>query len=277
MRLLKDILKFLVPCGVLAAYRRLRRKKTVRYTGDYPDWQTASAHGEGYDAAHILEKVKAATQQVLAGNAVFERDSVLFREEDPNWPLLVNLLLAAEEKNTLDVLDFGGSLGSVFFQNRKYLARLARVSWRIVEQPHFVQAGRELFAGHESIGFHDTFEEALAAGKPDVILFSSVLQYIPGHAELLRKAKAAGCRYIFIDRLPLFADEGNAHRFCVQHVPEEIYKASYPIQIFQEKEILPLLSPEYRLADKFLSYPGDHILESPRAVCRYYGLIFRSV
>ena len=29
MRLLKDILKFLVPCGVLAAYRRLRRKKTV--------------------------------------------------------------------------------------------------------------------------------------------------------------------------------------------------------------------------------------------------------
>ena len=45
----------------------------------------------------------------------------------------------------LSVLDFGGSLGSTYYQNKKFLDSLDDVSWNIVEQKHFVDAGKEDF------------------------------------------------------------------------------------------------------------------------------------
>ena len=276
MRCLKNALKFAAPHGIVLAYEKLRYRNAVEFDGAYANWSEAASGSEGYDAAHILEKVVSATKEVLAGNAVFERDSVLFREESPNYPLIAHLLAAAWGKSELDVLDFGGTLGSVFFQNRKFLTRFGRIAWRIVEQPHFVAAGRELFKNHDSLSFYDSIDEALAAGKPDIILFSSVLQYLPDYEALLKQIKTAGCPYVFMDRTLLFEDENAAHRFCIQHVSPEIYEATYPVQIFPKKKLAAIMAPEYELADKFLSYPDVCILKNPRAVCRYYGLIFRS-
>ncbi|MBQ7206527.1 MAG: methyltransferase, TIGR04325 family [Lentisphaeria bacterium] len=276
MGVLKKVLRSVAPHGIVTSYEKLRSRNAVEFAGTYASWSEAAARSEGYDAAHILEKVISATREVLAGNAVFERDSILFREESPNYPLIAHLLAAAWGKRELDVLDFGGALGSVFFQNRRALSRFDRIAWRIVEQPHFVAAGRELFKDHGSVFFYGSVEQALAEGTPDVILFSSVLQYLPDYEVLLKKIKAAGCPHVFMDRTLLFEDENTAHRFCVQHVSPEIYEASYPVQIFPEKELTAIMAPEYGLADKFLSYPDVCVLKDPRAVCRYYGLIFES-
>ena len=56
---------------------------------------------------------------------VYERDSVLFDTIRYSWPLLSDLLRAAsEDQNHLSVLDFGGSLGSSYYQNRVFLSHL---------------------------------------------------------------------------------------------------------------------------------------------------------
>jgi len=49
---------------------------------------------------------------------------------------------AAKSEGVLKVLDFGGSLGSTYFQNRKFLDSLKDVVWCVVEQKHFVDVGK---------------------------------------------------------------------------------------------------------------------------------------
>ena len=57
--------------------------------------------------------------KVKNGDAVFERDSVIFDKIHYSFPLLSALSLTALNHNsTLNVLDFGGSLGSAYFQNK---------------------------------------------------------------------------------------------------------------------------------------------------------------
>ena len=80
---------------------------------------------------------------VVDGRAAYERDSVLFEEVEYVWPLLASLMwVGARHLGSLNVLDFGGSLGSTYFQNRIFLATLPSVRWNIVEQPRHVEVGR---------------------------------------------------------------------------------------------------------------------------------------
>ncbi len=61
-----------------------------------------------------------ATRKVVAGEAVYERDSVVFDHLEYAWPLLACLLQIAAERRSLRVIDFGGSLGSSWRQNRRF-------------------------------------------------------------------------------------------------------------------------------------------------------------
>ncbi len=60
--------------------------------------------------------------KVKRGEAVYERDSIVLEKFQYSWPLTSGLLYAATMSNSkLNVLDFGGSLGSSYYQNRNYL------------------------------------------------------------------------------------------------------------------------------------------------------------
>ena len=69
-------------------------KKADKYgwKGDYRKWEDAKKSSDNYDDVEILEKVKQALLKVRNGEAVFERDSVLFSEIQYSWPLLSALL-----------------------------------------------------------------------------------------------------------------------------------------------------------------------------------------
>ena len=80
----------------------------------------------------------------------FERDGVVFDQPDYNFPLLACLLrVATESGNRLRVLDFGGSLGSTYFQCRPFLGGVSELRWTVVEQPQFVECGRREFEDGE--------------------------------------------------------------------------------------------------------------------------------
>ena len=276
MEWLRALIKLFLPYGVILLHRKKSCHAAVEYKGNYSSWEAAERDSEGYSSQEILDKVEKSTLEVLSGKAVFERDSVLFFHEEPNYPLISNMLMKMKNQKELKVLDYGGSLGSVYFQNRKYLSGFDKISWRIIEQPHFVKAGRKLFYEHPDISFFETVEEAMNGWKPDIALFSSVLQYLPDYAEIIRKIKTAGIRLILMDRTLLYSDDETqkGHRFCIQTVAPEIYAAGYPVQIFDQSEIYSLLEPEYTLFDKYLSYPDEVVLKKPEAYCRYYGMCF---
>jgi putative methyltransferase (TIGR04325 family) len=205
-----------------------RRSGHVTQFNDTPgSWVAAQAHSSGYHADAIVSRVVASTEAVLRGNAAFERDGVTFAATDYRWPILAGLLEVAAREGELKVLDFGGSLGSVYWQHRGFLSGLD-VSWGVVEQEGFVTAGKKL--DQSSIQFFTSITEYLHTETPNVILLSSVLQYLPHPEQTLSELKATGASTIIIDRTPVSDSQANVP--CVQVVPSHIYSGSYPAWIF---------------------------------------------
>lgn len=127
-------------------YRRIMQKfALVQYSGNFREWIDASKLCVGYDAENIFDKVKSAALRVKAGEACYERDSCLFYEKAFNYPLVAHLeKIAMENDNYLDVIDWGGALGSTYYQNRKLLcSEKLNYKWSVVEQVHFVKYGKE--------------------------------------------------------------------------------------------------------------------------------------
>jgi putative methyltransferase (TIGR04325 family) len=270
----KDRIKSWIPPVLLAVYRDWH-KGGIRFVGDHASWDEAVAKSIGYDADLIIEKVSTSLLQVKQGKAVYERDSVLFDRIEYPFPLLAGLLhVAAERAGRLSVLDFGGSLGSTYFQCRNFLAPLEHLSWHIVEQEKFVRCGRDLFSS-DQLQFHYSIEECLQAQQPDVVLFSSVLQYLRDPAPVIKAIMDAGVRYIIVDRAP--ASELDRTVICVQHVPPEIYNASYPCAIFSVADMKKMFSGRYELVAEFDAFGGGGQVKTGSGALpfTYKGMIWR--
>jgi len=247
-RRFRNLLKVLVPPGILVLGNRILRLG-VYYSGNYSNWQAASERATGYNAEQILERVKQAMLKVKGGAAVYERDSVLFDHVQHSYPVLAGMLRAAAENgNRLSVLDFGGSLGSSFFQCRDFLSVVGDLQWGIVEQENFVQCGRENLETGQ-LRFFYTIDECLQQMHPNVVLLSSVLQYIESPATVLEQLVGAAIPYIIIDRTPF--SEALDDRITVQHVPPSIYPASYPCRIFGRQRFLDTFQGRYEVIAGF--------------------------
>lgn len=223
----------------------------VRFEGHFHSWEDAASQATGYDAEAILARVLAATLKVKHGEAVFERDSVLFDEIEYAWPALAGLMWAAARKGgRLNVLDFGGALGSSYFQNRKFLQSLPEVRWNVVEQPHFVEAGLKSIQD-DQLRFYKSIDECLAENRVNAVFLSGVLQYLPSPFDVLGKLASINADTLIFDRTSFsLNDEQDIIR--MQHVPENIYKASYPCHVFNENKLSRfILDKGYQLTEAF--------------------------
>lgn len=219
--------------------------------GDYPDWASAAADSVGYDAANILDATREALLKVKRGAAVHERDSVLFDTIEYAWPVLAGLLWAAARSGgRLDVLDFGGSLGTTYYQNRLFLDRLGDVRWNIVEQPGHVAEGRRSFQD-DRLRFFERIEDCWAETRPNVTLVSASLQVVERPHETLDRLLSFPCDHLVLDRIPLW--EGPRDRLCVEHVPSEIYAGSYPTWIFSKRRLDERLASDWTIVAEFES------------------------
>lgn len=238
---------------------RLRRRSAAPvagavydFTGDYACWEDAEMRCGGYDAANILEQTRAAALKVKLGEAAFERDSVTFARPEFCFPLLAGLARAAAcDSGRLSVLDFGGALGSSYFQSKPFLAGLRELRWGVVEQPAHVACGNAEIATGE-LKFFVTPEECRREHTPNVILLSSVLQYLRDPYAMLGRLGSLRIPNIVIDRTAFLP--GDRERLTVQTVPERIYRATYPAWFLNERRLVGKLAElGYRvLAD----FPG---------------------
>jgi putative methyltransferase (TIGR04325 family) len=222
------------------------------FSGNYQTWDEARRASDGYDSEVILDKVKEALLKVKKGEAVYERDSVLFNDVEYSWPLLAGLLwVASRNKNRLNLVDFGGSLGSTYYQNIKLLTQLDELKWSIVEQENYVECGKQSFE-NDCLKFYYDLEECIVERHPDTILFSSVIQYLEKPYELLADAVGRGFTFLIFDRTS-FLEKGD-DRITVQKVPPEIYPASYPAWFFNRGKFLSFFSGTYDLITEFDSF-----------------------
>jgi putative methyltransferase (TIGR04325 family) len=151
--------------------------------------------------------------------------------------------IAAQNEGRLNVLDFGGSLGSTYYQNKLFLDSLKDVNWCIVEQKGFVKIGMEEFATKD-LHFFNNIEDCLESFDVDVILLSSVLQYLEDPFAMIEKIKSLRIKNIIIDRTPFVSGRD---RITIQKVMPTIYKASYPCWFFNKSKFEDSFLPEYKL------------------------------
>jgi putative methyltransferase (TIGR04325 family) len=244
-RLLKRVLP-------TALRRRLRLIFGWRwFRGDFGSWEEARIAASGYDAAIIVERVLAATLDVRAGRAAYERDGVCFARPEPDTPLLHALLRAAAAcPGRLRVLDFGGALGSVYWRHRAELAGVRGLSWDVVEQPGFVDAGRRHLAG-TPLRFFATVDEAEAPGGHDLLLCSTALEYLERPHATVDEWVERGWSFLLFNNLPMH--HGRPDWLAVQHVPPEIYPASYPAWFFNRERMLSHFTARYSLLTEYAS------------------------
>jgi putative methyltransferase (TIGR04325 family) len=242
-----------LPPAIVRWIRRVR-DSGIRFEGDFATWEDANAQCVGYDDKGILAKVLDATLRVKRGEAAFERDSVLFDHSEFVWPVLSGLMWAAARGGgRLNVLDFGGALGSSYFQNRKFLQTLPEVRWNVVEQAHYVEAGQARIQD-EQLRFYKTIEECLSDNQPNVVLLSGVLQYLKSPVDGIRMLSRAGADCLIIDRTP-FSTHGK-DTLMIQRVPSSIYAASYPMWVFSLQGFMKRLDSDWRLVGSSLSPEG---------------------
>lgn len=243
--------------------------KETGFSGNYRTWDDACRASGSYDTEVILNKVKDALLTVKRGEAVYERDSVLFDKVEYSWPLLAGILwVTSRNGNRLNLIDFGGSLGSTYYQNIKFLTHLVDLKWSIVEQKKFVECGQSLFE-NERLKFYRNLNECVGERHPDTILFSSVIQYLEKPYELLADVIERGFTYIIFDRTS-FLKKGD-DRITVQKVPPDIYQASYPAWFFNRNKFLDFLREKYELMAEFDSFESFRLEDQ---IAQNKGFIF---
>ncbi len=265
----KIIFDFLPP--IVFKLVRFFKNNRIRFAGNYASWQAASKDSTGYDDNVILQKVLESTLKVIKGDAAFERDSVAFDTIEYSWPLVATLTKTAAISNgNLNVLDFGGSLGSSYFQNRKFIKSISTLKWNIVEQAHFVKAGQD-YVKDKSLSFYSTIDKCLLENQPNAVVLSSVLQYLENPEDILEKIDLINANSLIIDRTPI--SNRAEDRIVIQYVPPQIYQANYPMRIFSREKLIELLAKKWDLVAETPCLDGTFTLEKGFQFS-FKGLIF---
>jgi putative methyltransferase (TIGR04325 family) len=245
--LMRGALRRFIPTRWRRWLRRLGLEPS--YRGDYARWSDALRASRGYADPAIVEKVVRAARAVRDGRAAWDRDTVLFQLPEANERLLRALQAAAEEeRGQLHVIDFGGALGSTWWQHRLWLETIPSVRWSVIEQPALVAAGqREFTIG--PVRYFASIEECCAKERAAIVLLSSVLPYLEDPHALLREIGRRPFRRVIIDRTG-FVTRGR-DRLTVQRVPPSIYDASYPCWFFDQAKLIAELGPDWRVTEEW--------------------------
>lgn len=206
----------------------------------------------GYDSDIVLEKTKESMLRVKNGECTFARDSVLFNKIQYSFPVIAGLLKAAlANAGRLNVLDFGGSLGTSYYQCRNFLKGIEKLEWNIVDLPRFVACGKQFFE-NEELKFYYTIEECLERAKPNAALLSGVIQYVEEPYSLLDEIISRDFEYLIFDRTH-FLEKG-PDRLAIEETPS-IFGENFPVWFFNYNNFIAKFLLKYRLIAEFDS--GD--------------------
>jgi putative methyltransferase (TIGR04325 family) len=252
-------------------YNNPFKKKDLNYFfGCFSSWEEALSSSKGYQSPVILEKVVSSIHSVLDGKAIFERDGVLFHSPQYHWPLIASLLhISVQKSGQLNIVDFGGGLGSTYFQNRSFFNKNVKSTWSIVEQKHYVDAGKKIHPDG-NIKFYYNIDEVFKNTKPSAILLSSVLPYLERPHEQIRSILNYPWEYIVVDKT-FFLVNGASDRLTVQNVPPSIFPIKIPAWFFNKERFLSHFLDDFQLVSDWVCNDRPTLLES-KAV--FKGFLF---
>ena len=269
------------PRGLRSTFRRAGsylakqlKFNSSMWRGDFPNWQACSRGCRRDSIANQSLAYEQAIREVLAGNALFERDGLLQFRPVTCWPLIY----ALQHIHSLGiddpiVLDFGGGMASVFFQHRHWLNGFPKLRWHVVELSEVVDSAK-LRISIPNLEFFRSVEDALQAGQPNLILASGVYPMIESPEDLHRLFASLNPHWLFIDRVPCTRDR-QRHVIARQKVPKAIYLSESPFWFFDRDLLLSMLTAQFDLAGESIS-DFDRPIWVEGYYYRWNGFLMRS-
>jgi putative methyltransferase (TIGR04325 family) len=256
--MLKDIFHY-----AKYAYK-LIRPDSVNWSGDYSTWEEAASECVGYSENTIIDQTFKATHDVILGRGAFCRDGVVFSNAEYNWPLIaivqrIHLKLSRRVR----VLDFGGAFGDIYLQNRKFLESIVE-SWEVIEQEAMLRKAKDL-PPIDRLKFTEL--DAKASQTADLIVLSSVLQYLPDYRSIIDRLLSFSPSGIFLDRTGFVEEPRDTERITKQIVRPPIYEATYPCRFFVKEKLESLFLPYRPLVEW-------NALDSANIPSHYLGIYF---
>jgi putative methyltransferase (TIGR04325 family) len=237
--------------------------------GKYTNWEDALSFSSGYQESTILEKCFESLLKVKNGEAVYERDSVLFEKKEYSIGLLSSLFyVALSSFGKVSVLDFGGSFGTSYFQNKEFLTLFNQCKWGVVEQSQFFNKGKTNFKD-ETLDFYLTIDECIKGISPNVFFASGSIQYIKDPLNLLMKINDSNIKFLIFDRISF--SESDCF-ITIQNVPTEIYDASYPCWILNYNWFIETLS-NYNVVFEFPSFCDPDYVINNNVLVKWRGIM----
>ena len=225
------------------------------YRGNFNSWleaEQARSLGDDEIWRESLENQIRLYSRVRNGELAFVRDGVAFDQPESPFALIAFLLrLAIQKAGKLRVIDFGGALGTTYYQTRSFLASLSLLTWAVVELPQVFAAGQKHFTNAQ-LSFHHSIKDALACHGADVVLISGVLYYLPEPAAIVDEIRDLQIANILLDRLAIIED--NKNRICLQVSNTPGGEISWPVRLFSRQYLLGLFAPDFKSVFEFDSY-----------------------
>lgn len=235
---------------MIGFFKKIIRKK-IYFSGPFKNWEIAEARSTGYDSDEIFQKVKNSALFIKKNKKGHERDSIISYDTDYDQYILKLFDFYSDKNNkTVKILDFGGSIGSLYFKYKKKLKN--KFLWSIIEQKKFVDEGKKNFQ-NEELNFFYNLNEYFNLHNPDIILASSSLQYLKNYKEVLQKIINSNARHIIILKTPFskkYKDE-----IYIQKPLKHIYKSTYPCWIFSHTNFVNKFLYQFDLDEKKITQP----------------------
>ena len=177
------------------------------------------------------------------------------------------LARAARGRKSLTMLDWGGGLGHYCVYARSLLPEL-RLDYHCCDLPNLVAAGRTVLPG---VTFHSDQDEALA-GRYDLVVASSSLQYSRDWRPLLGRLASATTGHLYVTRQPFVT---KAASFVVVQRPHRCgYMTEYPGWFLNRDEFLAAAGDSgLKLLREFLIWEMPDVPNAPEAA-DYRGFLF---
>lgn len=238
--IIQAVKKFIPP--ILWSLGSMLKQNQIKFIFGYDSWGACKKDAKGYDDDVIIEKVRLATHEVLSKRAKYERDSVLFYDNNQIWHLISLLALKKIENfeidlTTITIVDYGGALGSLYFQHLELIERIGGIVWNIVEQKKYVEIGKREFQDR-TLRFHENINEIV---RCDIVILSSVLQYLENPYSALETLLDLSPYYVIVDRL-FINEREDQDLLSLQKNPRSIVNSSYPCWVISKKKFCKFIS-----------------------------------
>ncbi len=194
---------------------------------------------EGYDSSLPTKHLVETTLQLTT-----TPPSTLTSAQERQVVLIETLI--RHHGRPIRVVDFGGAAGANYYVLPDIVKSQIK-SWTVIETPEVVRQVKHMFGSDSFVQFETTIGRIQE--KPDYVLASSSLQYVPNVESYLDKLLALEAGFFCIDRTPVTSQTDS--QIYIQRVHRQdgpySYQTSYPLECRPLEIYLQSMAPKYEV------------------------------